>query len=77
MVSIFLENLGTVMLWNFFARTTKDVSDRVITNLLNVINSQNIAGLLAGWDTRHTKTISPTHSIPHTTTIPTHGSTKE
>ena len=44
-VTVLILALGTVMLWNFFAPTRKDVSNRVITNLLNAINSQNIGGL--------------------------------
>ena len=47
MVSILVLTLGTFMLWNFFAPTSKDVSDRVINNLLHAINSENIGGLLA------------------------------
>ena len=46
-VSVLILTLGTVMLWNFFAPTTKDVSDRVINNLLHAINSENIGGLFA------------------------------
>ena len=68
MVFILVLTLGTVMLWNFFAPTTKDVSDRVITNLLNAINSQNIAGLLVEGDSGR---------FSSTSTIPPHGSTPE
>ena len=64
-VTVLILTLGTVMLWNFFAPTTKDVSDRVITNLLNAINSQNIGGLLAE------------ERLSSTSTIPPHGSTQE
>ena len=38
MVSVLVLTLGTVMLWNFFAPTIKDVSDRVTNNLLHAIN---------------------------------------
>ena len=38
MLSVLVLTLGTVMLWNFFAPTRKDVSDRVINNLLHAIN---------------------------------------
>ena len=64
-VTVLILALGTVMLWNFFAPTTKDVSDRVINNLLNAINSQNIGGLLAQ------------ERLSSTCTIPPHGSTQE
>ena len=67
-VTVLILTLGTVMLWNFFAPTTKDVSDRVITNLLNAINSQNIAGLLAEDNSGR---------FSSTSTIPPHGSTLE
>ena len=33
MLSVLVLTLGTVMLWNFFAPTRKDVSDRVGNNL--------------------------------------------
>ena len=67
-VSVLVLTLGTVMLWNFFAPTTKDVSDRVSTNLLNEINSQNIAGLLAEENSGR---------LSSTSTIPPHGCTPE
>ena len=67
-VTVLILTLGTVMLWNFFARTTKDVSDRVITNLLNAINSQNIGGLLVEGDSGR---------FSSTSTIPPHGSIQE
>ena len=63
MVSVLV--LTLVMLWNFFALTAKDVSDRVITNPLNAINSQNIACLLAEGDSGR---------FWRTSTIPPHGS---
>ena len=64
-VTVLILTLGTVMLWNFFAPTTKDVSDRVINNLLNAITSQNIGGLLAE------------ERLSSTSTIALHGSTQE
>ena len=64
-VSVLVLTLGTVMLWNFFAPTTKDVSDRVMNNLLHAINSENIGGLLAE------------ERFSSTSTIPPHGSTPE
>ena len=64
-VSVLVLTLGTVMLWNFFAPTTKDVSDRVINNILNALNSQNIGGLLVQ------------ERLSITSTIPPHGSTQE
>ena len=64
-LSLLVLTLGTVMLWNFFAPTTKDVSDRVINNLLHAINSENIGGLLAQ------------ERLSSTSTIPPHGSTQE
>ena len=64
-VSVLVLTLGTVMLWNFFAPTTKDVSDRVINNILNALNSQNIGGILAE------------ERLSSTSTIPPHGSTQE
>ena len=67
-VTVLILTLGTVMLWNFFAPTTNDVSDRVITNLLNAINSQNLAGLLVEGDSGR---------FSSTSTIPPHGSTLE
>ena len=67
-VTVLILTLGTVMLWNFFAPTTKDVSDRVNTNLLNAINSQNIAGLLVEGDSGR---------FSSTSTNPPHGSTPE
>ena len=76
-VSVLVLTLGTVMLWNFFAPTTKDLSDRVITNLLNAINSKNIAGLVAAGDSDNSKTIPHISTIPHTSTAPPHGSTLE
>ena len=54
------------MLWNFFATTTKDVSDRVITNLLQAINSGNIGGLLADGESGR---------FSNTSTMPPHGNT--
>ena len=68
MVTVLVLTLGTVMLWNFFAPTTKDVSDRVINNLLNAINSENIGGLLAE---------EKSGRFSSTTSIPPHGSTPE
>ena len=67
-VSILVLTLGTVMLWNFFAPATKDVSDRVITNILNALNSQNIVGLLAEENSGR---------FSSTSTIPPHVSTPE
>ena len=67
-VCVLVLTLGSVMLWNFFAPTTKDVSDRMNTNLLNAINSQNIAGLLAEENSGR---------FSSTSTIPPHGSTPE
>ena len=58
----------TIVVWNFFAPTNNDVSDRVITNLLNAINSQNIAGLLVEGDSGR---------FSSTSTIPPHGSSPE
>ena len=63
--TVLILTLGTVMLWNFFAPTTKDVSDRVINNILNALNSQNIGGLLVQ------------EHLSSTSTIPPHGSTQE
>ena len=63
--TVLILTLGTVMLWNFFAPTTKDVSDRVINNILNALNSQNIGGLLVE------------ERLSSTSTIPPHGSTQE
>ena len=63
--TVLILTLGTVMLWNFFAPTTKDVSDRVINNISNALNSQNIGGLLAE------------ERLSSTSTIPPHGSTQE
>ena len=68
MVSVLVLTLGTVMLWNFFAPTTKDVSDRVITNQLKAINSQNIAALMGEENAGR---------FSSTRTIPPHGSTPE
>ena len=68
MVSVLVLTLGTVMLWNFFAPTTKDVSDRVINNFLHAINSENIAGLFAEGDSGR---------FSSTSTIPPHGNTPE
>ena len=68
MLFILVLTLGTVMLWNFFAPTTKAVSDRVITNIFNAINSQNIAGLLIEGDSGR---------FSSTSTIPPHGSTPD
>ena len=65
MVRILVLTLGTVMLWNFFAPTTKAVSDRVMYNLLHSINSEKIGGLLAE------------ERFSSTSTIPPHGSTQE
>ena len=64
-VTVLILTLGTVMLWNFFAPTTKDVSDRVINNILNALNSQNIGGLLVQ------------EHLSITSIIPPHGSTQE
>ena len=64
-LSVLVLTLGTVMLWNFFAPTTKGVSDRVSNNLLHAINSENIGGLLAG------------ERLSSSSTIPPHGSTPE
>ena len=64
-VTVLILTLGTVMLWNFFAPTTKDVSERVINNMVHAINSENIGGLLAQ------------ERLSSTCTIPPHGSTQE
>ena len=63
--TVLILTLGTVMLWNFFAPTTKDVSHRVINNILNALNSQNIGGLLVQ------------EHLSSTSIIPPHGSTQE
>ena len=39
-VSVLVLTLGTVMLWIFFPPTTKDVSDRVINNLLHALTQR-------------------------------------
>ena len=70
-VSVLVLSLVTIVVWNFFAPTNKDVSDRVIDKLLNAINSENIAGLVPAGDSESTST------IPHTSTIPPHDSTQE
>ena len=73
MVSVLVPTLHPVLLWNFFAPTTKDLSDRANNNVLHAINSERIAGLLAEED-------SGTNTIPHSSTIhristsPPHGS---
>ena len=64
-VSVLVLTLGTVMLWNFFGPTRKDVSDRVSNNLLHAINAENIGGLLAQ------------ERLSSNSTIPPHGSTPE
>ena len=64
MVTILVLTLGTVMLWNFFPPTTKDVSDRVRNILLNAINSENIGGLLAEEHFSSTSTIPPHGNTP-------------
>ena len=68
MAGVLVLCLGTVMLWNFFDPTTKDVSHRGSNNLLNANYSKNIAGLLAASDSCR---FSSTSTIPH------HGSTQE
>ena len=62
-------SLVTIVVWNFFAPTSKDVSDRVIDKLLNAINSENIAGLVAAGDSERKSTIL------HTSTTPPHRTT--
>ena len=64
-VSVLVLTLGTVMLWNFFAPTTKHVFDRVRNNRLNEINSENIGDLLAE------------ERLSSSSTIPPHGRTPE
>ena len=64
MMSVLVLTLGTVMLWNFFAPTSKDVSDRVFNNLLHAINSENIAGLFAEGRVSSTSTIPPHGRTP-------------
>ena len=62
MVSVLVLTLGTVILWNFFAPTTKDVSDRVSNKLLHAINCENIGGLFAEGNSGRlssTSTITP------------------
>ena len=75
--AILVFNLVTIVVWNFFAPTNKDVSNRVIDKLLNAINSENIAGLVAAGDSDNSKTIPHISTSPHTSTIPPHGSTLE
>ena len=67
--AILVLSLVTIVVWNFFAPSNKDVSDRVRDKLLNAINSENIAGLVAERDMEHIIT------IPHTGTSPPHGTT--
>ena len=42
--------LFKIVVWNFFAPTSKEVSHRVRDKLLNWINSVNLAGLVAKGD---------------------------
>ena len=66
--TVLLLCIGTVMLWNFFAPTSKDVSDRVINNFLSALNLQTLPGLLAEGDSRR---------YSSTCTIPPHANTQE
>ena len=52
-------SLLTIVVWNFFAPAIKDVSDRAIDKLLNAVNSENIAGLVAEGDSGRTSIIPP------------------
>ena len=67
--AILVLSLFTIVVWNLFAPSNKDVSDRVIDTLLNAINSENVAALVAAVDTEHIST------IPRTSITPPHGST--
>ena len=37
-IVVLVLSLGTIFVWNFFAPTSKDVSDRVIVKLLNALD---------------------------------------
>ena len=52
-------SIFTIVVCNFFAPTSKDVSDRVIDKLLSAVNSENIAGLGPEGDSGSTRTIPP------------------
>ena len=52
-------SLFTIFVCNFFAPTSKDVSDRVIDKLLSALNSENIAGLVTEEDSGRISTIPP------------------
>ena len=52
-------SLVRIVVWNFFAPASKAVSDRVIDKLLNALNSENIAGLVAEGDSGRNSTIPP------------------
>ena len=57
--------LGSIFIWNFFAPTSKDVSDRVIARSLNALNSENVASLVGEGDSGRfssTRTIPPNGS---------------
>ena len=54
-------SMGTIIIWNFFPPTSKDVSDRVIVKLLKALNSKNVASLLVEEDSGR---FSSTGTIP-------------
>ena len=61
--AILVLSLVTIVVWNFFAPSNKEVSDRVIDKLLKAINSEKIACLMGAGDSDHTTIITHTSSI--------------
>ena len=51
-------SLVTIVVWNFDAPTSKDVSDRGIEKVLKAVNTENIAGLVAEGDSGRFSTTS-------------------
>ena len=45
-VTILMLSLVSIAVWNFFAPTHKDVSDRVFDKLIGALNSENFAALV-------------------------------
>ena len=63
----FAFTLDTIVVWNFFAPTRHDVSDRVRDKVLNALNSEKIAGLVAEEDSGR---FSTTFTIPPNSNTP-------
>ena len=61
-MTLLVISLVSITVWNFFAQAHKDVSERVLDNVIRALNSENLDCLVGeGEGTRYSITTTTTH----------------